>query len=518
MCLEPLQSDAPSPLSTNEATPEARARQAWSRLSTSLRAAALDPEASLRLRGAIAAEQDALDHALRALGAAHLGALLRAAQPEPVVEAVVEAVVGAVVEADVGAVVAPIVALVVEPVMAPVMAPVAEPVVAPVPAAERLVEPPSAAAVVPVGASLCAALAASLNGSRREDFVTMVPTGPRSASAIRRKVGPLCAQTADGGALHLEVTALRAAVDASEWADPQVSPDLRHALLEWLSARVRVVLDLPALSVADRAVADRTMRALRPLAKGAMPQPAHGLAKDHRPRRGGWAEDALAAEAALDALLGDAPVKTPAPRSVDDLLRCLREHLAQGRRAEALACLRVLVERGVSAKEPRLLGALRGHADLLDGQAGEGPWKALRKALHREQAEAARDREAPAEADDEQPLPADWPLRGQTQGMRVILVGGDPRPYARDALQAAFGFASVAWPAIPDKAPRAVTSAVAQIKSGRFDLVLFLKRFAGHDVFDRCRATAESVRFVVCRGYGIGAVRVALERDLAHVA
>ncbi len=501
MCLEPSQTEAPSPLFTNEAYPEAIARQAWSRLSASLRAAALDPEASLRLRGVIAAEQDALDHALRALGAAHLGALLRAAPQVPFVEAVAEPVV--------------------EPVLAPVLAPVLEPgaeaVVAPIPAAERLVEPAPAAAVVPVGASLRAALAASLNGSRREDFVTMVPTGPRSASAIRRKVGPLGAQAADGGALHLEVTALREAVDAPEWADPQVSPDLRHALLEWLAARVRVVLDLPALSVADRAVADRTMRALRPLAKGAMPQPAHGLAKDHRPRCGRWSEDAVAAEAALDALLGDAPVKAPASRSVDDLLRCLREHLAQDRRAEALGCLKALVERGVPPKDPRLLGALRGHADLLDGQAGEGPWKALRKALHREQAEAARDREAPAEADDEQPLPADWPLRGQTQGLRVILVGGDPRAYARDALQAAFGFASVHWPALPDKSPRAVSSIAKQIKNGRFDLVLFLQRFAGHDVFDHCRLAAEAVPFVVCRGYGIGAVRVALERDLAHV-
>lgn len=377
VCLEPLQSDAPSPLSTNEVSPEVRARQAWSRLSTSLRAAALDPEASLRLRAVIAAEQDALDHALRALGAAHLGALLRAAQPHelPVPVVVREAVVEPVVEA------------VAEPVGEAVVEAVAEPVVKAVPAAEPVVE----AVRVPVSPALCAALSARLNGAGAQSCRFSHPVGPRS-------------------------------------------------------------------------------------------------------------------------------VKTPAPRSVDDLLRCLREHLAQGRRAEALACLRFLVERGVSAKEPRLLGALRGHADLLDGQAGEGPWKALRKALHREQAEAARDREAPAEADDEQPLPADWPLRGQTQGMRVILVGGDPRPYARDALQAAFGFASVAWPAIPDKAPRAVTSAVAQIKSGRFDLVLFLKRFAGHDVFDRCRATAESVRFVVCRGYGIGAVRVALERDLAHVA
>jgi hypothetical protein len=133
-------------------------------------------------------------------------------------------------------------------------------------------------------------------------------------------------------------------------------------------------------------------------------------------------------------------------------------------------------------------------------------FKALRKAAR---AALADDEAADAAEPD---LPPDWPLFPVTQGRRAIILGGEPREEARQRLQNTFRFEDLDW---VSPSARTDSQMEERIRSGRMGFVIVLNRFNAHKTVDKVvRACKESGTpwAAVERGYGVNAVRLAIER------
>jgi len=103
------------------------------------------------------------------------------------------------------------------------------------------------------------------------------------------------------------------------------------------------------------------------------------------------------------------------------------------------------------------------------------------------------------------------------KGKQAGVVGGDARDHARRRILETFQFESLDW--VETDHSRKLQALRDAIESGRYDLVIVLRRFIGHDV-DRivlpaCKA-ADVAWASVDHGYGITQVRQALERYLGQ--
>ena len=109
-------------------------------------------------------------------------------------------------------------------------------------------------------------------------------------------------------------------------------------------------------------------------------------------------------------------------------------------------------------------------------------------------------------------LPEGWPFFALTRGVNAVVVGGDPRP--TDRMRDAFEFASVTWDPID---PRRVDALAARIRALSVEFVVLLRDFVSHSVSDAVVSSCKEANVpyvVVDAGYGVGQVRLAIERYL----
>ena len=121
----------------------------------------------------------------------------------------------------------------------------------------------------------------------------------------------------------------------------------------------------------------------------------------------------------------------------------------------------------------------------------------------------------PSNDDDDGPeIDPAWRLLPLVRGREAIIVGGDPREPNRERIERAFQFASLEWPSIDG--PRKVASVVERISRGTYRLVLVLQPFVAHTESEPIIAAAKAtgISWALAEGYGISAVKLALERFL----
>ena len=107
-----------------------------------------------------------------------------------------------------------------------------------------------------------------------------------------------------------------------------------------------------------------------------------------------------------------------------------------------------------------------------------------------------------------------WRLFPLVCGRRAVIVGGDPREPNRVRIERAFRFESLDWPAISNQ--RKVHSTVESIRGHGYGLVLVLATFISHKQSNAIILAAKEapVPWVLVVGYGVSAIKVALERFL----
>ena len=107
-----------------------------------------------------------------------------------------------------------------------------------------------------------------------------------------------------------------------------------------------------------------------------------------------------------------------------------------------------------------------------------------------------------------------WPLLPIVRGRKAVIVGGDPREPNRERLERAFRLESLDWPAIYGQ--RKVHSTVESIRAHGYGLVLVLAPLISHKQADAIIHAAKetSVPWALALGYGVSAIKLALERFL----
>ena len=105
-----------------------------------------------------------------------------------------------------------------------------------------------------------------------------------------------------------------------------------------------------------------------------------------------------------------------------------------------------------------------------------------------------------------------WPHWSVVRGKRAMMVGGVVDAAGADALESTFELASLDW--IEPEKPRLVQRAAQRVQSGSVDLVL-VNKFVPHRVTEPIVSAARQAAVpyvIVRRGYGVGAVREAIDR------
>lgn len=240
----------------------------------------------------------------------------------------------------------------------------------------------------------------------------------------------------------------------------------------------------------------------------------NGLSRGHLPTRGSWTEDVESFLSRLQAPV--AAIPRPNQERLLGAVEAVLPELAQAPnpqvfeavRAQLRRAVRLSLDGGVSARDPRLVKLLAPFVNEIDGPE----YRNLRRAIREENDDAVE------EADDEKvsPIPLDWAWWGRTRGRRGILVGGDPREPNRLRLLEAFEFDTLDWE--PAEHRRNSLMAVRdRVRAGKVDIVIILGAFVGHDadeiILPACRETG--VDWVhLDKGYGVVRMRRAIERFL----
>ncbi len=236
---------------------------------------------------------------------------------------------------------------------------------------------------------------------------------------------------------------------------------------------------------------------------------------------------------ALDAVGGDAHRKLWArlPKQVQQLwlsmlvarTRALRECPTVTTRVQEQA--KIVVSRYPPWAKAHVPGHVNGlqlrHEPLHGSWAEDGRihWQALGQLLGEEATPhtrpAGRSRPTrPQHLDDDPDLDPAWPILAIVRGRRALIVGGDPREPNRERLQRLLGLDALDWP--PIDGPRKVASLAERVRKGTYDLVLILVPFIAHAESEPIVEAAKSAgaAFALADGYGVAAVRLALERFL----
>jgi hypothetical protein len=126
--------------------------------------------------------------------------------------------------------------------------------------------------------------------------------------------------------------------------------------------------------------------------------------------------------------------------------------------------------------------------------------------------------QAPVVVEEEEPTPgalADWPLLDRVRGLRVVLLGGEPKEERRVALEKAFQFESLEW--IPRNRPRLVASLAERSSRGTVDFVLVTK-FVAHKETEAIQRANGAPMLTMRHGYGVTAIRQVFEEHFSRQA
>lgn len=283
--------------------------------------------------------------------------------------------------------------------------------------------------------------------------------------------------------------------------------EAQRAVVGLVTARARHLQDERELDLSNpdvRADLDGIFSTLTSFSKREQPGFVFGLMRSHSPVADSWWSDARRWWRTLADLAPDVPSLNP-ERALD----AFQEAVSSGGDAEAReARLLEVLEAGVTAEDPRLVTLVMDQGDIL---ARRARFKRLRKAVR-----DALEADMASEQDLRTPGPdEDWPHWELVRGKRAAIIGGDSREHARVRIQDAFELSDTDW--ITTDHSRNLQTLRDAVEGGRYDLVIVLRRFIGHDV-DRivlpaCKS-AEVPWVSVDRGYGITQVQQAFERFL----
>jgi len=279
---------------------------------------------------------------------------------------------------------------------------------------------------------------------------------------------------------------------------PQASQRL---LLAYAVARTRHIQQ--AIGTKKGKALDPVFRRLTSFSAVQRPGFVHGLARDHRPLHGSWAEDAQGTWAELGL---EHEGKSRASRSftMGELIGALEEGIDDKQLIEGV--IRMVdhpeVDQGHLEQilEPHI-AHLKGHKKI----------KRLRKRI----VKTIKSKQRSIKSPDPEGPPTDWGWWEYTRGKRCAVVGGDNRNGARRKLRDAFELESLTWESGWDH--RRVASLVESIQAGNIDLVLLIRRFIKHKVSEvvipACKEAG--VIFVpVANGYGTRSIQGEIERHL----
>ena len=200
------------------------------------------------------------------------------------------------------------------------------------------------------------------------------------------------------------------------------------------------------------------------------------------------------------------------PTAPGALLQTLREHIEDGVDDEALVKLvRRLLESGLTQSDPQLVQLLLPPRAAIKRASG---LKTLRSRLK----QASEGKAPTVPPSTSTAVPQDWPFFAQTEGKVVVILGGDPRPEAKDRIAEAFRFREVTWETTDS---RRVQSVRERVLRHSVDMVVLLRQLLSHKVSEAITPACNQagVPFVVVdTGYGVTQVRLGIERYLAAKA
>jgi len=315
-----------------------------------------------------------------------------------------------------------------------------------------------------------------------------------------------------GGFIPAELSRLTEAVSADNLAVWRRLPrEAQRGLVGLVTARARHIQDERGGSDLEgklRDQLDALFSVLTSYSKREQPGFIYGLQRSHRPVARTWWDDARRWWCSLADLVPEGPGRNP-ERALDSLAELLNGEPSDD---QVEAALLAALEADVQPDDPRLVELAKDQTEVLQRKAR---FKRLRRAVRA----AAEEDEASEEdlAAHSSAPPPDWRHWNKVKGKQAVVVGGDARDHARRRILETFQFESLDW--VETDHSRKLQALRDAIESGRYDLVIVLRRFIGHDV-DRivlpaCKA-ADVAWASVDHGYGITQVRQALERYLGQ--
>lgn len=306
-----------------------------------------------------------------------------------------------------------------------------------------------------------------------------------------------------------------------KWA--QLPDEIQRTLASYVAARLRHLQDgidasLSGLVADDDRVLEIFSRLKRHM-ETYWPGYAHGLARDHEPENGTWAEDATQYKELLDGYAekyyGEG-VDTDGDdeKNPEVALNEIESFIEKHPKPEKLrAFVSKRLGGGLRADDPRLVKMLKPFQGMFEGNE----FRRLRAAFGVDEDEQPND-------DDSALVPEDWPWREKLRRSRVVMIGGDARPDAQARLEDAFQPVSFEWPSIEyNKSMRLVQSWANRIRQGSVDIVILLTEFMSHKVSGAIVEAAKDspgVELVyIDRGYGVTQVQRGIENfvDLDEV-
>ncbi|MEZ4432952.1 MAG: hypothetical protein R3F65_11100 [bacterium] len=268
-------------------------------------------------------------------------------------------------------------------------------------------------------------------------------------------------------------------------------------------SRVRVVLELQLR---------RGFARLTQFSSEYQPGWVTGLSRQHKPESDSWLSDAHYWWNTVQRELGSIAIEQQKAHlnpevSLNDLRGVLERSPEPGPVQKAAnRALRA----GVSPEDPRLVGLLRPHLEVIGSDKG---LKRVRKAIR----EAAAPEPVLETGTEDELIPVEWPFFERTRGKVAAIVGGETRETRRAKIEGAFGFGALTW--ITGTELRAVQSLAERIAGGGVELVILLGRFLNHKVTDILLPACNQAQVdwvMVRQGYGVSQIRLAIERYLGE--
>lgn len=348
-------------------------------------------------------------------------------------------------------------------------------------------------------------LAASMNGDRPQ---LVEPQAVSVLANMRKSIGRTPTGIMDRKSVVSQIAQLGNTI---QWRDlVALEPADRRLALEWLAARVRVVQGAPAYAAIPgdpvMAVARLLTRALELGTSGHV----NGLSYKHVPRTDSWLTDAMKVEHEIDTRTGrvmpdSEDTAAAAPHvQICDLFRQLRDAAGEPAADHSLALTDKLLALGVRYDDPRWRNPWQDRiAELPDTISHQRLARSLRT--------------APLEAEVSLAPANQWPFLHLTRGKRAVILGGDGKQARVPKIQAAFGFAHLDWPDLPENSPRAASVEVEKLRNGHYDFALVIQKFISHSVTDQVFSLAnQGFVAVLAQGYGVGQLQRGLERYLGQ--